>query len=87
MALLPELAPVLRLPYDTPFGPIADAHDLEIGHLLHQARVARLGRTMVSWLECLRSIRHALAHLEPVPASVLRNPELLRRLGPGRAIT
>jgi hypothetical protein len=83
--LLDELRTVLRVPFDTLFGRMDDVHDLEIQHILYQAR-GRVPRKVVAFLECLRDMRHALAHLEPVNDSLLRSPELLRRLGPiGRA--
>jgi hypothetical protein len=85
--LLDELRSVLRVPFETPFGVVTDVQDLEVQHLLHQAYQAknRVPRHVIPFLECLRDMRHALAHLEPVKESVLRTPELLRRLGPVRS--
>jgi hypothetical protein len=65
--LVERLRRYLCLPFETPFGRIDDPNDLEIGHLLWMARRNRAPHQTLRLLERLVRMRHALAHIEPVP--------------------
>lgn len=67
---------LLRVPFETNFGVIEDAADLEIGPLVHQLRQKRhlLGESVIRELEWLRLARHKLAHLEVLDAKFLDRP-------------
>ncbi|WP_027891160.1 hypothetical protein [Calidithermus chliarophilus] len=60
----------LQLPFETPYGPIKDWHELELGHLAHKLR----GRDNHAHREAelLRVARNELAHLRPLGASTLQ---------------
>ena len=66
------IRPMLKLPIQTEFGVIEEASDLEIGQLLHCARVSGMRGPVRRSLEHLTGMRHALAHLEPVDSDQLR---------------
>jgi hypothetical protein len=66
--LLDRLKPMLRLPFETPFGWVTDLWELELGHLLQQVG-RRVDGGLRRRLHNLVSIRNALAHLEPASAS------------------
>jgi hypothetical protein len=76
--LLPRLRPYLRLPVETTYGPVEDVYDLELGQLVHFLRGRNLPRELWRLLNVLTDMRHALAHLRPVPAEYLFVDELLR---------
>lgn len=76
--LIEQLGTRLRVPWSTPRGEVRDRRDLEVAHLLAQARTIRGVERYVPLLEHLRVMRNALAHLEPVPPDVLAAPEVLR---------
>jgi hypothetical protein len=69
--MLARLRRVLVVPHQTPFGTITDVRDFELGHLLHHARKYRVDPSVRARLERLTDVRHRLAHLEPVPFSLL----------------
>lgn len=48
--------------------PVLDLNDVEIGGLLHLARVHRLPQNIIQTAQRYRDIRNKLAHLEPVSA-------------------
>lgn len=81
-ALVEVLRHSLVLPFETPFGTITDARDLEIGHLLLMARRGGIDWGTLDLLERLSRMRHALAHMEPAEADDLLAPGL--RDGPER---
>lgn len=76
VALVADLNDDLLLPLDDAGGgKIADPYHLELGHLAHMARTRRVrGATSAlrQFLVDLGEARHSLAHLSPVPISVLR---------------
>ena len=67
--LIKEPEACWQVPFATKFGTVTDRMDLEIGHLLYQARRLPLSDETISLLTCLTRMRHALAHLEPVAYS------------------
>jgi hypothetical protein len=72
-AVLERIGPTIDLPVQTPFGEIHDPRDLEIGQLDWQITWGCIAtdaatRLQVRWL---KTIRDALAHLEPVKPDVL----------------
>jgi hypothetical protein len=69
----------LRVPVETPFGPITDKRDLEIGHILFQLGRANIQGEVRQFVSRLTTMRHALAHLEVVGAEHLFSPEVQRR--------
>jgi hypothetical protein len=72
IALLEEVGPLLRLPFDTGFGEVTDKHDLELGHIFFQVK-NRVDRELRRWIGTLMDIRNALAHLEPVRVNLVRD--------------
>jgi hypothetical protein len=78
LRLLPRLRPYLRLPVETTYGPVDDIFDLELGQLVHFLRGRNLPRELWRLLNLLTDMRHALAHLRPVPVEYLFVDELLR---------
>lgn len=74
--LLRELGNSLTVPFETQFGVITDVRDLEIPHILAQARRAGIPRHVRSLISHLRDMRHALAHLEPVKPQDLFSQEV-----------
>ena len=66
----------LTVPFETQFGVITDVRDLEIPHILAQARRAGIPRHVRSLISHLRDMRHALAHLEPVKPQDLFSQEV-----------
>jgi hypothetical protein len=68
LKLVEQLRPWLRVPFKTTFGIVIDAvEDLELGHIDYQLRklVPEANRNAAALIAELKSIRHALAHLEP----------------------
>ena len=72
LELVEILRPLLRLPLNTGYGVIEEAADLEIGQLRYGARINGVRGRVRRSVELLASMRHALAHLEPVSAEQLR---------------
>lgn len=70
--LLGEIEPLLCLPFNTGFGEITDKYELEIGHIFFQVK-NRVDRELRRHMGILMEIRNALAHLEPVSASLFRD--------------
>jgi hypothetical protein len=79
LQLLPRLRSYLRLPVETPYGPVDDIYDLELGQLVHFLRGRNLPREVWRLLNLLTDMRHALAHLRPVPVEYLFVDDLLRK--------
>ena len=77
LRLLPRLRPYLRLPVETAYGRVDDIYDLELGQLVHFLRGRNLARELWRLLNLLTDMRHALAHLRPVPVEYLFADELL----------
>jgi hypothetical protein len=78
LRLLSRLRPYLRLPVETTYGLVDDVYDLELGQLVHFLRGRNLPRELWRLLNVLAGMRHALAHLRPVPVEYLFADELLR---------
>jgi len=78
LQLLPRLRPYLRLPVETAYGPVDDIYDLELGQLVYFLRGRNLPRELWRLLTLLTDMRHALAHLRPVPIEYLFVDGLLR---------
>ncbi len=74
--LLDTLDHLLSVPFYTRFDVILDVRDLEIGHILHQARTRRAAPDIVERLRVLTNMRHSLAHGEPVSIADLASPAL-----------
>ena len=73
-AILTELGAFLKTPFKTRFGQtITDINDLEIGHISAQIVSDNLAVTPATrnLVRCLKDIRNALAHLEPIPVELL----------------
>ena len=77
--LLPELKSYLKLPFESKFGPITDIEDLELGHILYIIVSEKIWINPKTFrlLKCLTEMRHALAHLKPVPIKYLLLDEIL----------
>jgi hypothetical protein len=78
LQLLPRLRPYLRLPVETTYGSVDNICDLELGQLVYFLRGRNLPRQLWRLLNLLADMRHALAHLRPVPLDCLFVDELLR---------
>jgi hypothetical protein len=78
LRLLPRLRPYLRLPLETTYGTVDDVHELELGQLVYFLRGRNLPRDVWRLLTLLTDMRHALAHVRPVPVEYLFVEELLR---------
>jgi hypothetical protein len=78
LRLVPQVRPFLRLPVETSYGPVEDAADLELGQLVYFLRGRKVPPPLWRVLTRLKDMRHALAHLEPVPAECLFAEEVLR---------
>jgi hypothetical protein len=78
LRLVTQVRPYLRLPVETPYGTVKDATDLELGQLVHYLRGRRVPQPLWRVLAQLKDMRHALAHLQPVPADCLFAEEILR---------
>jgi hypothetical protein len=76
--IIPQVRGYLRFPVDTTYGRVDDPEDLEVGHLLYFLRGKRIQPRMWRLLSVLTEMRHALAHLEPVPLRSLFADEVLR---------
>jgi hypothetical protein len=61
---------------------ITDVRDLEIGHILSQARDREIDVDVTSHqtIRVLTDIRNKLSHLEPLPEKLLFCPEIERTL-------
>jgi hypothetical protein len=82
IALLPQVQGFLRFPLQTTYGIVHEIEDLEVGQLAHFLRATRLPQRLWRLLLTLTRMRHALAHLEAVPAECLFSPEVLSCCGP-----
>jgi hypothetical protein len=78
LQLLSRLRPYLRLPVETTYGRIDDICDLELGQLVYFLRGRNVPRELWRLLNLLTDMRHAPAHLRPVPVEYLFADELLR---------
>ena len=67
---------LLTLPFDTGYGVIADARDLEVSHLAFLLRGQRVPPRLRDLVERLRRIRNLLAHFEPVAPDDALDPEV-----------
>src|SRR5262249_56154062 len=76
--LVPIVQPFLRLPVPTPKGMIYDLYDLELGEMYHHLRTSGLPQETKDRMAVLGEMRHALAHLKPVPERCLYDGTLLR---------
>jgi hypothetical protein len=76
--LAPIIQPFLRLPVPTPNGLIYDLYDLELGEMYHHLRTSGLPQETKDRMAVLVEMRHALAHLKPVPERCLYDARLLR---------
>jgi hypothetical protein len=76
--LAPIVQPFLRLPVPTPNGMIYDLYDLELGEMYHHLRTSGLAQETKDRMALLVEMRHALAHLKPVPERCLYDGKLLR---------
>ena len=77
--MLPRLRPYLRLPVETTYGLVEDVHDLELGQLVYFTRGRNLPRELLRQLRLLTDMRHALAHVRPVPIEYLFVDEFLHK--------
>jgi len=84
LRLLPRLRPYLRLPVETTYGLVEDIYDLELGQLVYFTRGRNLPRELLRQLRLLTDMRHALAHVRPVPIEYLFVDEFLRESGEKR---
>jgi hypothetical protein len=78
LALAPRLRHYLRLPVETTYGLVDNIYDLELGQLVHFLRGRNLPRELWRMLNFLTDMRHALAHVRPVPVEYLFAQELLQ---------
>lgn len=69
--LLPQVRGYLRFPVDTTYGRVNDPEDLEVGQLVYFLRGKKIQPRVWRLLSVLKEMRHALAHLEPVPLRCL----------------
>jgi hypothetical protein len=63
--IVSELSGELEVPFETPFGTVTDARDLELGQILRQLQRRGRAAHVFSRIERLTRVRHALAHGEP----------------------
>lgn len=78
MRMIETLGSRLKVPWPTPYGEVRDPRDLELSHLVSQARAIRGAERHVPLLDHLRRIRNALAHGENVPWKALTGADLER---------
>lgn len=76
--LIPLVQGYIRLPVETTYGMVDNADDLELGQLLYFLRGKKVPPRLWRLLMLLTEMRHALAHLEPVPLRSLLADEILR---------
>jgi hypothetical protein len=76
--LIPHVRGYIRFPVETTYGIVDNPEDLELGQLIHFLRGKRLPPRTWKLLSILTEMRHALAHLEPVPIRALFAHEVLR---------
>lgn len=76
--IIPQVRGYLRFPVDTTYGRVDDPEDLEVGQLLYFLRGKRIQPRLWRLLNVLTEMRHALAHLEPVPLRCLLADEVTR---------
>jgi hypothetical protein len=74
--LVPRVRSLLDLPVETTYGRVSDPRELEVGQLVHFLRGRRVPRELWQLLNHLKDMRHALAHLKPVPVAALFAREL-----------
>lgn len=77
VSIIPQVRSYLRFPLETTFGQVDDAEDLEVGQLRHFLRGKAIPARRWKLLNLLTEMRHALAHLEPVPLRSLLAEEIL----------
>jgi hypothetical protein len=77
LKIVPKVRSYLRLPLETTYGRVDDAEDLEVGQLLYFLRGKRIQQRLWRLLTVLTEMRHALAHLEPVPLMSLFTDEVV----------
>jgi hypothetical protein len=81
--VVPLVRGYLRLPLETTYGRVDDPEDLEVGQLLYLLRSKPIQPRLWKRLCLLTEMRHALAHLEPVPMRALLADEVLNGDGAG----
>jgi hypothetical protein len=79
--IVPQVRGYLRLPVETTYGRVDDPEDLEVGQLLYFLRGKNIHARLWRLLSILTDMRHALAHLEPVPLRSLLADDVLRTDG------
>ena len=79
--IVPQVRSYVRLPVETTYGRVDDPEDLEVGQLLYFLRGKKIEARLWRLLSILTEMRHALAHLEPVPLRSLFADEVLRIAG------
>lgn len=77
LTIIPKVRSYLRFPIETTFGLVDEAEDLEVGQLRHFLRGKAIPSRQWKLLNLLTEMRHALAHLEPVPPRSLLAKEIL----------
>ncbi len=78
--LLPSIKRFIKLPIVTEYGDIISQYeDMEVGRIHHHIRRTAISKQVVNLFECLKTIRHAIAHLESIPPSVIEDLERLER--------
>jgi hypothetical protein len=75
--VIPQVRGYLRFPLETTYGRVDRAEDLEVGQLLYFLRGKNIRPSLWRLLGLLTEMRHALAHLEPVPLRCLCAEEVL----------
>lgn len=78
LRIIPQVRGYLHFPINMAFGIVNDAEDLEVGQLLYLLTGKPIRPRLRRLLVHLTAMRHALAHLEPVPLPSLFADEVIQ---------